>query len=83
MANIFFLVVVVQLLLTVLLKFRGPFGRQLLMMNVILLVLTFVQIGLGYAGRETAQAAAWHIPNGVLIFGLSGAIHSMARRPRT
>jgi hypothetical protein len=80
MANIFFLVVVVQLVLTGMLKIRGPLSRQLLIMNGILLVLTFMQIGLGYAGRETAQAAAWHIPVGVLIFGLSGAIHSMARR---
>src|SRR5687767_2015067 len=45
-ANIFFLAVVVQLLLTVLLKIRGPLGRQLLIMNVLLLALTVVQIGL-------------------------------------
>ena len=80
--NVFFLAVVVQLLLTVMLKIRGPLGKQLLIMNGILLILTFVQIGLGYAGRETAQAAAWHIPNGVLLFGLAGTIHSMVGRLR-
>ncbi|CAN5581597.1 hypothetical protein BH23CHL4_BH23CHL4_20690 [soil metagenome] len=81
-ANIFFLAVVLQLLATVLLKAGGPIGKQLLIMNGLLLVLTLVQIGLGYAGRETAQAAAWHIPNGVLLFGLAGTIHSMVGRLR-
>jgi hypothetical protein len=38
---------------------------------VALLALTFAQVGLGYVGRETAAAAAWHIPNGVAIFGLA------------
>ena len=29
------------------------------------------QVGLGYVGRETSQAAAWHVPTGVAIFGLA------------
>lgn len=33
-------------------------------------MLTFGQVGLGYVGREQAEAAAWHIPNGVLLMGL-------------
>ncbi len=33
--------------------------------------LVFAQIGLGYVGRETAEAAAWHVPNGVLLMSLS------------
>ncbi len=37
----------------------------------LLVILTTAQIGLGYAGRDSAAAAAWHVPNGVLIFGLS------------
>ncbi len=37
----------------------------------VLVLLMFAQIGLGYIGRDTATAAAWHIPNGVLIFGLA------------
>jgi hypothetical protein len=36
---------------------------------VALAALTFAQVGLGYVGRETATAAAWHIPLGVTIFG--------------
>ena len=38
---------------------------------VALLALSFAQVGLGYVGRETTAAAAWHIPNGVAIFGLA------------
>lgn len=38
---------------------------------VALAALSFAQIGLGYVGRETSAAAAWHIPVGVAIFGLA------------
>lgn len=38
--------------------------------------LTFAQIGLGYVGRDEAEAAAWHVVNGVAIFGL-GVAHGM------
>ena len=37
----------------------------------IIALLTFSQVGLGYVGRETADAAALHVPNGVLLMGLS------------
>lgn len=33
-------------------------------------MLVFAQIGLGYVGRDSLEAAAWHIPNGVLLMGL-------------
>jgi len=35
-------------------------------------LLTFAQVGLGYVGREELEAAAWHVPNGVLLMGLGG-----------
>src|SRR3546814_18210015 len=38
---------------------------------VALVVMTFAQVGLGYVGRDTATAAAWHIPLGVAILGVS------------
>jgi hypothetical protein len=50
--------------------------------NVVLVVLVVAQIGLGYGGRESSEAAAWHIPNGVLIFGLSVFILSLLPRLR-
>ncbi len=48
---------------------------------VALVALTFAQVGLGYVGRETLSAAAWHIPLGVTIFGLSAFQLSMLRGP--
>lgn len=50
-------------------------GRHAVVVAVLLAVVLTVQIGLGYAGRDRAEAAAWHIPNGVLAFGL--AIHQL------
>jgi hypothetical protein len=38
---------------------------------VALLALSFAQVGLGFVGRDTSAAAAWHIPVGVAIFGLT------------
>ncbi len=35
--------------------------------------LCFAQVGLGFVGRDTLEAAAWHIPNGVLIMGVAVA----------
>jgi hypothetical protein len=38
---------------------------------IALMALAFAQVGLGFVGRDTAAAAAWHIPTGVAIFGLT------------
>lgn len=46
----------------------------------VLVVLISAQIGLGYSGRETLEAAAWHVPMGVTIFGL--AVYQMTLIPR-
>src|SRR3546814_3774424 len=50
-------------------------GRHAVVVAVLLAVVLTTQIGLGYAGRNSAEAAAWHIPNGVLAFGL--AVHQL------
>lgn len=46
-------------------------GRQSLLAAAALVLVLTAQLGLGYAGRESLDAAAWHIPNGVLAFGLA------------
>lgn len=51
-------------------------GRHAVIVAVALAVVLTAQIGLGYAGRDSVEAAAWHIPNGVLAFGL--ATHQLA-----
>jgi hypothetical protein len=46
-------------------------GRTTVAAAALLAVLVFAQVGLGYSGRNSPDAVAWHIPNGVLIFGLA------------
>lgn len=36
-----------------------------------LVVLATAQIGLGYMGRSSTEAAGWHVPLGVALFGLT------------
>ena len=48
---------------------RAP--RSAVALSVVLVALSFAQVGLGYVGRETLEAAAWHVPNGVLLMALS------------
>lgn len=54
----------------------GRAGRHAVAVAVAFAVVLTAQIGLGYAGRDSAEAAAWHIPNGVLAFGL--AVHQLS-----
>ena len=49
---------------------RRP-GNAQLTVAALIAMLPFAQVGLGYVGRETLEAAAWHIPNGVLLMALS------------
>lgn len=42
-------------------------------------VATFAQVGLGYVGREQLEAAAWHVPNGVLLMGLTTYQYALLR----
>ena len=58
-------------LAVVALAFLGRAGRTAVVLAIILAVVLTGQIGLGYLGRETAEAAAWHVPLGVLSFGLA------------
>lgn len=49
----------------------GRADRIRLLWSAVLVAALFAQTGLGYVGRETAEAAAWHVPLGVAIFGLA------------
>jgi hypothetical protein len=50
--------------------YRRP-GNAALTVAALIAMLTFAQVGLGYVGREELEAAAWHLPNGVLLMALS------------
>ncbi len=45
-----------------------------------LVLLLFAQVGLSYLGRSSTEAAAWHIPNGVLAFGVATYLASRPHR---
>jgi hypothetical protein len=68
-ANVVFLVAVAQAVLAFLAVGRGA----PVLLSGALVILVVVQIALGYAGRDSGEAAAWHIPNGVLIAALATA----------
>lgn len=78
LGNIVFTLAVVMVVLSFLTQTRGVVVGH----AVAFAALCFVQVGLGYVGRETAQAAAWHIPNGVLLMGLAVAHLSLIRPAR-
>lgn len=80
-ANLVFVAGAVQLVLVYLIRFPGKTGRGLVLTSAALVLLIFVQIGLGYSARDSVDAKAWHIPLGVLLFGLSVAIATFASRP--
>lgn len=77
-ANLLVILVIVQLVLTFVIGIPGDLGRRLLVMNALLVVLTVIQVGLGYSGRTDLDARAWHLPLGVFIFGLSAGIAANA-----
>lgn len=43
--------------------------RQVILAGIVLLML-FTQTGLGYVARDSAEAASWHVPLGIVTFSL-------------
>jgi hypothetical protein len=77
LGNVTFLLAVTGLALALL----GKPGRPAVLVAGLLVLLLSIQIGMGYAGRTSLGAAAWHIPNGVAIFGLAVYNVTLFRRP--
>jgi hypothetical protein len=69
--DVTFISVVLQCILVARMGIPNPLRNRLLGLNVLLLILVTIQLALGYNGRDSSTAAAWHVPNGVLIFGLA------------
>jgi hypothetical protein len=69
LGELLFAVAVVMVVLAWLTKVRG----LVLGLAIAFAVLCFAQVGLGFVGRDTIEAAAWHIPTGVLIMGVATA----------
>ncbi len=68
--NVTFLAVIIQVGLAFAARRHWQRGGLALWLSGALLLLVITQLGLGYGGREAASAAAWHVANGVLIFGV-------------
>ena len=69
-ANVFVLVGLAQVILAFLAMRKGILTQGFLIVSALILVAVVAQIGLGYAGRDSATALSWHLPNGVLLMGL-------------
>jgi glucose uptake protein GlcU len=77
LGEVAFALTVVGLVLTIVRRSEGPE----FFLAVALMALSFAQVGLGFVGRDTSAAAAWHIPLGVTIFGLACYQLAALRRP--
>lgn len=76
--NVTFLAVAIQVAIAFAARRRSQAGAAALWLSGALLLLVVVQLGLGYGGREAAEAAAWHVANGVLISGVLAAALTLA-----
>lgn len=52
---------------------RGLLANGAVLRSIAVVVLTIVQLVIGWATKGDAGAIAWHIPNGVLLMGLTTA----------
>ncbi len=59
-------------------KYSPPLDTGAVARGIVLVVLIVIQIMLGYATRDSSTAIAWHIPNGVLLMGISAVNAAMA-----
>jgi hypothetical protein len=82
LGNVTLLLVIVQAALVLFAGLRGSTRIPLIVVSVLLVVLVIVQLAPGYSGRDGGQAAAWHVPNGVLVLGLSGRVNALLDRYR-
>lgn len=57
---------------------RTKWSRRVPVLTALLAILVIVQTGLGYAGRESADVLAIHVPVGVLAFGVASLLVAVA-----
>lgn len=76
--NVTFLLVILLVVGAWLGKQAGVMTNTELILSVALLALTAAQFGLGYGGRDSQTAASLHIPNGILVTGLTSALIALS-----
>ena len=57
---------------------RTRWSRPVPALTALLAILVIIQTGLGYAGRESADVLAIHVPVGVLTFGVASLLTAVA-----
>lgn len=83
LANGMFLLIVIQAVLAWVLYTRNAVNMAIVVLNGVLVVLTIAQTGLGYAtrnGENFVDIVSLHIPNGVLLMGISAGAAALAWR---
>jgi hypothetical protein len=82
LANLMFLMAIGMAVLAYLLSRRGTATMRDVGLNGVLVLLTVAQIGLGYStrGDSFTTTVSLHVPNGVLMMGVSTAIAVLAWR---
>lgn len=80
--NGFFLLAILQAVLVLAVGSKGRWAMPLLVLSGLIVLAVAGQLGLGYSGRESADAAGWHIANGVLLTGASVAFLCLLPRLR-
>jgi uncharacterized membrane protein len=81
LANAMFLMIIVQTVLSWLLYGKLLITMREVALNAVLVTLTISQIGLGYSTRNGeiwGTMVSLHIPNGLLLMGLSTAVALLA-----
>jgi hypothetical protein len=81
LANGMFALIIVQTVLAWVLYTREALGLRDVVLNALLVALTVSQIGLGYStrnGENYGTVISLHIPNGVLLMGISATVAAMA-----
>ncbi len=57
---------------------RTKWSQRVPVLTALLAILVIVQTGLGYAGRDSADVLAIHVPVGVLTFGVASLVTAVA-----
>jgi hypothetical protein len=77
----------ITFVLTLLLLISAWLGRQAGLIGIVelgltalLMVLLVAQLALGYSGRDSGTAASLHVPNAILITGITAALITLGQR---
>lgn len=71
LGNALFALAGVQFVIAVMLYQKKQVSATQMVLTFAIVVLLLAQAGLGYSGRSNSSLIAWHVPNGVLLMGVT------------